>query len=276
MKPLANHVLIYDKDCPLCTTYTKLFLKYGFLDENGRKAYQEMDFFNTLIDAEIAKNKIALYNSVTGEVSYGIDALTKVLGHRIPFISFCMKWKAVHWFMTQFYSLISYNRKIIIPVNCKNLTSCNPSTNWFWRIAFVLLCLLPIQFATTTTHQLLAFVPFKQTTLLHGNMAFLSLLFLQILSCKTFGEKNVYDYIGHFSIISAVGACMLTVLFALMKWFIPLHLSFEILGSIGCGLIFVWMLFEHHRRMKLLDMSQRLTGSCIFFMIAMAGIFYFR
>lgn len=274
MKPLANHVLIYDKDCPLCSTYTKLFLKFGFLDKNGRMAYQEMDFTNTPIDAEIAKNKIALINSNTKEVSYGIDAITKVIGNSIPFVSFFMKYKPLHWFMSQLYSLISYNRKIIIPVNCKNLTSCNPSKNWFWRMAFILLCMVPLQFAIPAVHKLLSQEHYRYTFFMAENAVFLTIAIFQICCCRLFGEKNIYDYIGHLSFISALGACIFLFLYGFVNVFIMPHRYFAAIGCIGGGLIFIWMLVEHHRRLKLLDMPQRLTVSWILWMIALAGIFY--
>ncbi len=274
MKPLANHILIYDKDCPLCTTYTKLFLKYGFLDENGRKAYQEMDFLNTNIDTEIAKNKIALIHTDSGEVTYGIDAITKVIGNSLPFVSFFMKFKPLHWFMTQFYSLISYNRKIIIPVNCNDLASCNPSKNWFWRIAFVLLCIIPIQFVMPPIHRLLFSEGYSQAFLMVESVVFMSLIIFQLFCCKIFGEKNIYDYLGHLSFISALGASSLIVLYLILKIFAVLQIDIEGVSPVGYNLIFMWMLIEHHRRMKLLEMKQGLTWSWILFSIAIWVLFY--
>lgn len=44
MKPLQNHTLIYDNECPMCNIYSKGFIIYGMLDEDGREAFAELSF----------------------------------------------------------------------------------------------------------------------------------------------------------------------------------------------------------------------------------------
>jgi hypothetical protein len=39
MEALKDHVLLYDQNCPLCRSYTGLFIKCGMLDGEGREAY---------------------------------------------------------------------------------------------------------------------------------------------------------------------------------------------------------------------------------------------
>ena len=42
MKTLKNHILIYDKDCPMCAVYSSAFIGSGMLDKNGREAFCEI------------------------------------------------------------------------------------------------------------------------------------------------------------------------------------------------------------------------------------------
>lgn len=265
MKTLANHTLIYDKDCPLCTTYTQLFVRYGFLDDKGRQAYQDMDFFDTNVDTEIAKNKIALLNTDTKEVIYGIDAMTKVLGNRLPWISFFMKFKPLHWFMTQFYSLISYNRKIVIPVNCNNLTSCNPTQSWFWRGLFIVLCCVPVQMVLP-----MYFSKYFEGTYINAfyfseSLLFIAQIIFQLIFCKLLKERNVYDYIGHVSFISFMGANFLGLFYIMLKIVEKLGLHTGMLGMVCYGIVVGWMFLEHRRRMNILGMSSWLTATWLLY-----------
>jgi len=36
MKTLANHIILYDEECPMCFAYTKAFIKLDMLPKNGR------------------------------------------------------------------------------------------------------------------------------------------------------------------------------------------------------------------------------------------------
>ena len=265
MKPLANHILIYDKDCPLCTTYTQLFVRYGFLDDHGRQAYQDMDFVNTNIDTEIARNKIALLNTETKEAIYGIDAMTKVLGNRFSFISFCMKFKPLYWFMTQLYSLISYNRKIVIPVSCKNLTSCNPAENWFWRGMFILVCCLPVQFFLPVYFKKYFEGNYINAFYLTETMLFFGQLIFQLMFCKILKERNVYDYIGHVSFISFMGANILALFYLALKMLEVLGMNTLMPGVVCYGMVMGWMFLEHRMRMKIIDISVCLTWSWVLY-----------
>ena len=80
MKTLNNHVILYDAECPMCSVYTKAFVQTGLLGTDGRAPYQSLNE-NTcpLVDRQRAVNEIALVNQETGEVTYGIKSLFKIL-----------------------------------------------------------------------------------------------------------------------------------------------------------------------------------------------------
>ncbi len=270
MKTLSHHILIYDRDCPLCAAYTRLFIRSGFLDQQGRKAYQDMNFNQTGIDPQLARNKIALLNTETGVVCYGIDSMIKILACRFPVIGYLMKFQPLYWLMSQLYNLISFNRKIIIPVSCKKLAACNPDKNWFWRIAFVLLCLIP------TCKLLTVFI--KHFTNGH-EPAYLSVVLVtaaipfQWFIGMLIRERNMYDYMGQLAFIAAIGAHLLALLLACLSAGDGLT---KTTATIAGLVVLVWLLKKHKHRTKIADMKPVLTVSLLLYCILSIALWYCR
>lgn len=133
MPTLKNHLILYDAECPLCTLYTRAFTKTGMLDSNGRAPYQTALNPTTqtlnptapkipsqapacpLVDLQRAVNEIALVDTTTGTVTYGIESLFKVIGHSFPLFRPLFSWRPFIRIMRKVYAFISYNRKVIIP-----------------------------------------------------------------------------------------------------------------------------------------------------------------
>jgi len=69
---MNNIILVYDDDCPFCCWYSRQFVRFGYLPENGRKAFSSLEssLFNQ-IDVEKSRNEIPLINTTTGKVVYG-------------------------------------------------------------------------------------------------------------------------------------------------------------------------------------------------------------
>jgi predicted DCC family thiol-disulfide oxidoreductase YuxK len=260
MKTLTNHTLLYDQDCPLCHWYTNLFLKYKLLDENGRIAFQEVDEANfPLVDFELARNKIALVNRINGEVYYGIDSLAKVLGTNFWIVSYFLKFKFIHWFFEQLYNFISYNRKIVIPVSCNKSASCNPSRNWFWRIVFIFFCAVVVNLIVGHyfTRHLSSF--FIGNPVYGDSIYFMGQLLFQWIVCLLLGERNWYDYLGHVSFVSFLGALMLGFFglgLSLLGYF---HIQIQLLQPFCYGMVYAWMFLDHRKRLEIADMDWRLT-----------------
>src|SRR5687768_10026750 len=134
-----NRILIYDDNCPLCTWYTGLFVKYGFLPEGGRRPFSTLDpaLLNS-IDFTKGKNEIPLLDTPSGKVIYGIDALLEILGQKFPFIKKAGSLRPVNWMLRKVYKLISYNRKVIVANRCGPGTiDCSPEFNDRYRILFM-------------------------------------------------------------------------------------------------------------------------------------------
>jgi predicted DCC family thiol-disulfide oxidoreductase YuxK len=138
MKTLAHHVLIFDNKCPLCKAYTGEFVKTGMLDENGREAYSSATPPTcTLVNMDRARNEIALVNTKSGQVYYGIDSLFRILGNAFPVFAPLFRLSAFRAIMKQVYSFISYNRKVIIPVMSSE-DGCVPDFNLPYRLAYII------------------------------------------------------------------------------------------------------------------------------------------
>ncbi len=270
MRTLSNHLLVYDKYCPLCCWYTGLFIKYKLLDEHSRVAYQDIDSAKyPTVDYIIAQNKIALINTQKGNVIYGIDAISIMLSIPFPFVGFFIKFKPIHWFMEKFYMLVSMNRKIIIPVNCNKDVSCSSSRSWFWRWLFVVLCALTVNVLVGnyfTTHLSSYFIGNP----LYGDTIYFAIqLGFQYLMCLLFKEKNRYDYLGQIAFVSFLGAVILAFCGMGLTLVQCFNINISMLQPFCYGMVFAWMFMEHRRRILISEMDWRLSYTWIFVRILM-------
>jgi predicted DCC family thiol-disulfide oxidoreductase YuxK len=81
---MENKILIYDDNCPLCTWYSGLFVKYGYLNADGRKPFSTLDSeLLAKIDFDKSRNEIPLLDTTTNKVLYGIDALLEILDQKL-------------------------------------------------------------------------------------------------------------------------------------------------------------------------------------------------
>ena len=177
MKTLHNHVILFDDECPMCYAYTKTFIKTGMLAKNGREAYQNMPAdICPLVDRQRAANEIALVNTQTGEVTYGIQSLFKIIGYAMPVFNTLFLFSPFVYFMRKLYAFISYNRKVIIPAKVKENT-IQPSFKIQYRIAYLIFAWLMTAYILTAYAQLLIhFVPlggtYREYLICGGQMLF--------------------------------------------------------------------------------------------------------
>ena len=139
-----NLTLLFDDNCPLCTWYSSLFVKFHLLPPSGRVAFTRApDSLFKQIDLNEAKNQIPLIDNDTKKVFYGIDALVEVLSQKIPFITTICSWSLVSWFLKKLYKLVSYNRKVIVAKKCgSGQFDCSPEFNLTYRVIFLIAFLL--------------------------------------------------------------------------------------------------------------------------------------
>jgi predicted DCC family thiol-disulfide oxidoreductase YuxK len=138
-----NKAMIYDDNCPLCSCYTRAFVKAGLLKKENRIAFRKIDTNALSIDWNRARHEIPLVDMETAEVVYGLDALIMVLQQRFTFIAPLLKIKPINWFFRKLYKLVSYNRRIIVAsVDKKNCGfDCCPDFNYTYRLLLLLVLL---------------------------------------------------------------------------------------------------------------------------------------
>ena len=141
MEELENKVIVYDDACPMCKAYTAGFVKIGWLKQRTGFTNASPDMLAKL-DLNRARHEIPLYDSKTGEVKYGLDALFLILGDRMPIFKPLFRSPIFRAPLFQLYQLITFNRRIIAAsVSPKTGFNCAPDVNLFYRWLYILLAL---------------------------------------------------------------------------------------------------------------------------------------
>lgn len=204
---MNNWQLFYDEDCPLCVAYTKLFVKYNFLAANGRVPFSQLGA-QTPLDLNRARNEIALYNTQTQTVFYGVDSLVELLNTKLPFVKPIAKLAPIYFLLRQLYQLISYNRKVIVGSSLCNEAACTPDFNVPYRLVFLLALLMGCAYFLDEFLQVLA--PNSLNTLPYityirlFSLVFISLFILRLkaidwhTSLHYLGNVFTVLFIGHF------------------------------------------------------------------------------
>lgn len=256
MKTLKNHTLLYDEDCPLCQVYTSGFIKTGMLDQDGRQPYSQISTEDqTLIDLSRASNEIALVDRQNKTVIYGVDSLLKVIGFRFPIIQKIGQFQLINFLLEKLYSLISYNRKVIIPSkeNSSQKLQCIPKFNIKYRLLYILFALTVTLFSVFNFSKNIAILAdgslFREGIITVGQLVF------QGMIIYTLDKKTILNYFGNMMTVSLMGSLML-ITFMLINWMIPIS---KTILAFGFGIIIFCMFTEHSRRVKLLELPGLLS-----------------
>lgn len=269
MKTLNNHVILYDEECPMCEVYTKAFVKTGMLAVNGRESYQHTPAqICPLVDQQRAANEIALVNTESGEVTYGIKSLFKIIGHAIPFFKPLFAFRPFIWLMTKIYAFISYNRKVIIPAVTKP-NAVQPSFKLNYRIAYLLFTWFLTAFMLTKYAYLLTdFVPlggnYREYFICGGQIVFQGFLI------NIYKKEKLWDYLGHMMTISFAGSLMLIAGLVINQLFNLNPIFYILYFLMVAGLMFL----EHIRRSKILKLGWLMSITWVLYrLIVLALIF---
>ncbi|WP_431293663.1 DUF393 domain-containing protein [Pedobacter sp. P26] len=267
MKTLKNHVILFDNECPMCYAYTKAFVKTGMLAQDGREVYQEMpQNICPLVDQQRAANEIALINTETGEVTYGIQSLFKIIAYAMPFFKPLFLFSPFVYLMRKFYTFISYNRKVIIPVAVK-VNSLQPTFKLHYRITFLLLTwLITAYILTDYAHLLTGFVPlgsrYREYLICGGQ------LFFQGAIISFYRKEKLWDYLGNMMTISFAGSLLLLPVLALSKYLDIQPVFFVLYFLMVAGLMFL----EHIRRSKLLKTGWLMSITWALYRLIVLGL----
>lgn len=242
-------VLVYDDACPLCSAYTNAFVKTGILQPAGRKCFAKLDTsVAEHIDMARGSNEIPLVNMETGEVKYGIEAMTDLLGARWPWITKLLSVKWIHWFFLKLYKLISYNRRVITATAfTQGNFNCTPDFNYKYRFAFMLMGLLFNSLMLVPVHaEVFAHTMFNHTSSLQLQMAHFALVLTNVLLACTLSPAKAFEFLGQVNMLAILANLLLVPLILLNKYFIAESMLNNILLFINTGFI----VKEYIRRMK--------------------------
>jgi predicted DCC family thiol-disulfide oxidoreductase YuxK len=255
MKALQNHIILYDAECPMCKVYTKAFTQTGMLDASGRASYQNMpQEACPLVDRQRAVDEIALVNTQTGEVSYGIDSIFKVFGNALPILNPLFSFGPFVWLMRKVYAFISYNRRVIIPAKHEQEGGIQPAFRLNYRLLYLVFTWLVVAgILTVYAGHLTPLVPlgstYREYLICGGQILF------QGIIISWYAPAKRWNYLGNMMTISLAGSLLLLPVLLLAH--------FVALNAVICTLCFMGvaglMLLEHIRRTKLLKLGWLLT-----------------
>lgn len=266
---MKNISLLYDEDCPLCRWYTRIFVKYGIIEQSGRISYNEyVAAHPNVVDTNIAQTKIACLNQQTNQVLYGIDGLVAILGNRFAMVRILGNFKPINWLLKLLYLLFSYNRRIFAPVRKRNIecVACEPAKSITWRIIFISLMsymtyLIVHWYFKSFLADYLVLNPVNDIFLLLAQLGF------QWLAFTVLGQENSYDYLGHLAFTSFLGSLALLVFGIGLKLLSFTGIQINFLAVVCYGTTVAFMFFEHKRRITLKQWTWKLSLSWILFRI---------
>jgi hypothetical protein len=243
MKTLRDHQILFDADCHMCGLYTNAFVKSGMLEKEGRIAYQ--DFFQKacpLLDKQRAANEIALINSKTGEVTYGIKSLFKVLGTAFPVINPLFTFKPFIWLMSKVYAFISYNRRVIIPAEHALDSPIQPTFKLHYRLLYLLFtwlgtALILSRYAILLSPSVPVRHEFREYFICGGQIIFQGFVIYFIANDKK------WDYLGNMMTISFAGSLLLSPALLYSNYFDASPVYYTLWFLAVAGLMFL----EHIR-----------------------------
>ncbi|NTS43426.1 DUF393 domain-containing protein [Flavisolibacter sp. BT320] len=273
MKKLIEHVILYDAACPMCDLYTKGFQTAGMLDENGRLPYQDMPAnLACSVNMERSVNEIALVNSTTGKVYYGVESLLQIIVHSLPVLKPLAKNKAFLFLVDKLYKAVSFNRRVILPAVKKEMQNpaFAPSFNARYRAVYIVFALVVSAFVL---HRYSFFLNAILPASSFGREALICTGQLVWQGAMVFflDRKKSWDYLGNLMTVSLAGSLLLGVVMAIGGVF-GIQDGFFYLALFG--LTVSLMLLEHMRRVRLLEVNGMLSATWVLYRILVLIILY--
>lgn len=137
---MATHTLLYDDACPMCKGYTSIFETMNWSNRRGFSTVKNIDF--PALDPNRGRHEIPLINTETGEVRYGLEAMTTVLADGMPGLRPLLKHPLLTMALKPLYWLITYNRRVIAGTRPPaEGFDCAPDFHFGWRLAYLGLAL---------------------------------------------------------------------------------------------------------------------------------------
>jgi len=255
-KLMANKVLVYDDNCPLCKAYSGWFVKWGLLSNTGRIGYSQInERIANKIDHERYKREIALIDLGEETTLYGVDSLFYIFCSNFPVLKLILNSSPIYRFATELYPFISYNRKIIAPhkkIECTR--DCTPPFHFRYRLAFI-----GVAFIIALILTVLLGIAINKTVLHTSNVKAVLIAVLasgigwslQGVCAMFLKPYSRITYYGHLATLMIIGTVLL----------LPIILSYFLFGYapgwmilVNIPLSFFLMLKQHYDRVKIMKL----------------------
>jgi hypothetical protein len=269
METLKTKTLVYDATCPMCTWYTGKMVNAGLITESNRVAFPQLNIGNQCpLDLNRSRHEIPMMDEATGEVTYGIDALTLVFSNAYPTLKPLISRQWFKKLIRPVYSFISYNRRIIAGGAPENpgTFSFAPDFNLSWRLTLIAIGFGYTALCIYLFSVLMALNP--MLLLASVTFYFLVLLTFDLANNQTYQQKC--DYLGHLAVLGFVEGTffLLTALLARITGLTGLMFAGQ-----GAGrLLAVWL---HSQRVKNNHYAQSLNYAFALGAIALVALIAF-
>jgi hypothetical protein len=260
MKPLHNHLILFDAECPICTLYAKAVTGAGIVEEGNKMSYQNLTAETCpMVDRQRAVNELAIIDQTTGEVSYGIRSLFKILAAAMPLLKPLLTFAPFVWIMSKAYAFFSYNRRLIIPpTQSTQKHALQPTFRLSYRLLYLLFTWVATAWVLTAyVHLMKGILPqgnqFREYLICGGQIVFQGIIVTLIDKNKTF------DYLGNMMTVSLGGAILLIpglIAAAIFNVNPAVYAAYFLMVA---GLMF----FEHIRRVGLLNLWWGLSATWV-------------
>ncbi|MTB51396.1 DCC1-like thiol-disulfide oxidoreductase family protein [Lewinella sp. W8] len=138
---MTQPTFLYDDACPMCRVYTGAFKRCGWSDRTPFSAIDEEIL--PRIDLDRGRHEIPLVDVRSGEVLYGLDAMTTVLSRAMPRLRPIFRSPVLLAILKPLYWLITYNRRIIAGTRApENGYDCAPDVHRGWRLMWIALAII--------------------------------------------------------------------------------------------------------------------------------------
>jgi len=189
---MATTTFLYDDACPMCKGYTGVFTHLNWSERRPFSHLKAGDI--PALDLDRGRHEIPLYDAATGEVRYGLDAMTTVVGNALPRLKPLLRSRFFIAALKPLYWLITYNRRVIAGTKPPATGfDCAPDYHVGWRLTY-------LGFAAVAV----LLLDFPCAPLLAGlGLALIVGMFL---------HSDRLTFLGHFATVTLAAAILLAVL----------------------------------------------------------------
>ncbi len=265
----SNKVLIYDKDCPLCSVYTSAFVSTGMLSKAGRKNFDNVgqDVFK-MVDQTKCNNGIPLVDLDTKTVLYGVDAILELLNEKFPLAKKAGNIWFIKWFLVRLYKFISYNRKVIVAIKPKNAYNSNPDFNVPYRLCFMATFLVFNSWMLYPLYNNIFSQSFVgNTSFAQFQYAHLLFVTINILGASVPGRQVGLEYLGQINMLALITVLLMTPLLSMIHFTGIVNRDFNHFYLGGTTVV---VIHEYIRRMKYASIIQDFPALVVVNIICLA------